>query len=145
MSSFTDHLSFSIYKKGLYKTRTEFVFYYNDDKTGEYLIVPAGTIFNGASIPKPIQKLFNWNPIDPRWVQASVVHDCLVGEFTLRSFVVNAEQKTIRQLSWNEAAKWFDKALKVKTSYNNCPKEYRHTFVLAVRFYGILKNFFVRN
>lgn len=145
MSSFTEHLKFKHYKDDLFITTKEFRFYYSNYKTGEYLAVPENTIFNGASIPKPIQKLFNWNPIDPRWVQASVVHDCLVGEFTLRSFVVNDEQKTIRQLSWNEAAKWFDKALKVKTSYNNCPKEYRHTFVLAVRFYGILKNFFVRN
>lgn len=141
MSTFSDELTFSEItgtSPKLYRTENAFTFFYNDDKTGEYVYIPAGTVFNGASIPNIFQFLFNWNPIDPRWVQASVIHDCLVGEWGGKFHVTNNETKRSRLLSWAESAKWFDKALKIKTVQHNCQNRYRRVFVLAVRLFGII-------
>lgn len=138
MSSFTDRLKFERISnsKNLYRTLNSFRFYYNDDKSGEYLDVPIGTIFNGASFPLSVQKFFGFDPIDSRWVQATVVHDLLVGEHREKAFVM----PTCRYLSWNESADWFDKALRVKfDQLPNTPHFNRRLFVYAVKLYGLRK------
>ncbi|MFV0408824.1 MAG: DUF1353 domain-containing protein [Paracoccus sp. (in: a-proteobacteria)] len=135
MSSFTNVLQYSKLKNGLYVTEREFTFYLDDRKTGEHLTVKAGTLFNGASIPKKLSKLFGWNPIDHRWLQATVVHDVLVGELCHP-----LTTSTGRLLHWVEAADWFDAALRVKRSqYDSCPKLNRILFVHAVKLYGFFK------
>lgn len=137
MSTFTEPLSFNYVSKNRYITTESFRFYLNDDLTGEYVEVPKGTVFNGASIPKVIQKLFRWNPIDFRWLQATVLHDALTGEF-------GDKLKTSqgRTLNWKESSHWFDAALRVKREqYNTCPKLYRRLFVTAVRIYPTLLRF----
>lgn len=137
MSTFSDKLQYISVKTGLYKTTQDFTFYLNDDLKGKYVFVPSGTIFNGASIPWVIQKLFGWDPMDPRWVQASVLHDGLVKEFGQQLFIQDGPRGYIP--SWNEAANWFNKALKVKTEQYKCPRRDRIAFVAAVKVYGIYR------
>lgn len=121
-------------RKGLFRTTKPFTFFLDDTKTGEYLHVPAGVHFNGASIPVRIQKLFGWQPMDWRWLQATVIHDMLVGEHGVIYYT-----SEYRRLSWDEAADWFDVALRVKRSqYPACPKLNRVLFVKAVKIYGKL-------
>lgn len=138
MSSFTEPLAFAYVSKNKYITTESFRFYFKDDLTGEYVDIPKGTIFNGASIPKLIQKIFRWNPIDFRWLQATVLHDALVGEHG-----VKVKTSTGRTLSWNESADWFDAALRVKRDqYSTCPKLHRRLFVTSVRIYPTFKRLF---
>lgn len=135
MSSFTEPLAFVNANNGIILTR-DLTFYYNDDLTGSHVTIPAGHYFNGASIPKPIQKIFGFDPFNNYWIAASVVHDALIGEFDNPIPV----QPDNRVLSWNEAAKWFEKALKVNNGiYGNCPLMYRILFVNSVKVYGFFR------
>lgn len=143
MSSFTDDLDFDLVGNGIYKTRTPFRFYLSDDKTGDYVEVPACFISNGASIPKPLQTLFGWRPMDLRWAQAAFLHDGLVGETGTALPICNDTTGQKRYASWSEAATWFDKALAVKRANTSnrlmCPPLNRRLFVMAVRAWGVLR------
>jgi hypothetical protein len=139
MSTFTKNLKYKKHPKlkNKYLTLESFIFYLNDDMTGEYLFVPKGTIFNGASFPKIVQRIFKFDPMDERWLQATVVHDVLVGEHKGKLRV----SPTGRELSWEESTHWFDQALKVKLEHtNNTPPFNRCLFVKSVEFYGKIKN-----
>ena len=133
MSSFTSALEFKRVSGGLVLTKP-FTFYYNDDLTGEYITIPVGHFFNGATIPKVIQKLFGFDPFSRYWLAASIIHDALVGEF----YDCLPVSPSNRILSWREATKWFNKAIKVtEDNYISCPYFYRKAFILAVTLYGI--------
>lgn len=140
MSSFTDVLDYECVGRGIYKTRIPFRFYLNDDKTGDYVDVPSAFISNGASIPQPLQRLFGWQPIDPRWAQASFLHDGLVGETGITLTIENDDADIQRYAGWSEAATWFDSALRVKREQCvECPSLNRHLFVLGVRLWGMVR------
>lgn len=137
MSSFSSYLNYEKLNNGLYATLEPFEFYLNDDKNGPYVYVPEGFKFNGASIPVLIQKIFGWNPMDKRWLQATVLHDGLVNEHGQQLFIQDNKRAYVP--SWNQSADWFNKALKVKTELHKCPKRYRIIFILAVKAYGIYR------
>lgn len=149
MSSFTDPLKFikvNINRKSgaaqiLAVTEDRFRFYLDDSRDGWYCEIPIGFRSNGASIPVWIQKAFNWDPFDIRWAQAAFLHDALVGETCERFVVFNDKYPTGKQLSWADAATWFDKALQVKrdNATQECPPLNRRLFVAAVRLHGVLK------
>ena len=132
MSNFTNSLNFIKTDKGLI-LQDPLTFYYNNDLTGEYIIIPKGYLFNGASIPKWIQKVFKFDPYNIYWLRASIVHDALVGEFCIPIKI----QPSNKILTWKESSAWFNKALKVtEKNYKNCPKIYRKSFVISVNLYG---------
>lgn len=135
MSSFTSPIEFSRVSGGLILTKP-LTFYYNDDLTGSYITIPEGHFFNGASIPKVFQKAFGFDPFNPYWLAASIVHDALIGEFC-DPVPILPENKI---LNWNDSADWFNKALKVTQGiYGNCPKLYRKLFVSSVKIYGMFR------
>ena len=139
MSAFTDVLDFDCVGKGIYKTRRAFRFYLRDNKTGDYVDVPACFVSNGASIPKPLQTVFGWHPMDIRWAQAAFLHDALVGETGTQLPIIGADGSK-RYASWSEAATWFDKALQVKRANSqSCPPLNRKLFVMGVRLWGIIR------
>ena len=139
MSAFTDVLDFDCVGNGIYKTRRAFRFYLRDDKTGDYVDVPACFVSNGASIPRPLQHLFGWKPMDMRWAQAAFLHDALVGETGTQLPIMSASGAK-RYASWSEAATWFDKALAVKREqFPTCPDLNRRLFVMGVRAWGVLR------
>jgi hypothetical protein len=139
MSSFTEPLDFDCVGAGVYKTRHPFRFYLSDDRTGDYVEVPACFISNGASIPKPLQHLFGWKPMDLRWAQAAFLHDGLVGE-TGTQLPIYSSTGQKRYASWSDAATWFDKALAVKRANSpTCPKLNRRLFVAGVRAWGVVR------
>jgi hypothetical protein len=135
VSSFTAKAEFDYdSRSGLYINRHAFRFYFSDDKTGAFVDVPAGFKSNGASIPRPIQNLFGWKPMDARWAQAAFIHDGLVAESGVQLYIGG------RIPSWKEAADWFDKALSVKQAQMaDCPKLNRVLFVKAVKVWGIMR------
>lgn len=138
MSTFTQPVSFKPISNGRYVTTSEFRFYLDSRMIGEYVDIPVGTVFNGASIPKLIRKLFGWNPIDYRWLQATILHDALVGEHADK-----VKTSYGRVLNWKESAYWFDQALRIKREqYPSCPKLYRRLFVTSVRIYPTLKKLY---
>lgn len=140
MSSFTKPLSVTAVGSGLYRLDVGFRFYLSDTKMGEFLDIPMGFISNGASIPKGIQRQFNWNPMDVRWAQASFVHDALVGETGVKLGVKSLENSSVRYLGWKEATDWFDQALRVKRGQSaDCPPLNRRLFVLAVKTWGLFR------
>lgn len=145
MSSFTEPFEYKIVEPGVGELTKLIVFYKDDDMTGEFLTMPVGTRFNGASDLKwlkdgqakkifgKILKLMGWNPWDPHILPATVVHDCLVGEFG-RKARVGPYNRTV---SWNEAAKWFDEALRVcDMQYGNVSWLKRKLIISAVMAYG---------
>jgi hypothetical protein len=139
MSSFTEPLDFDCVGNGVYKTRHPFRFYLNDDRIGDYVEVPACFVSNGASIPKPLQTVFGWKPMDLRWAQAAFLHDGLVGETGTQLPICN-DNGAKRYASWGEAATWFDKALQVKRALSpSCPDLNRRLFVAGVRAWGIVR------
>jgi hypothetical protein len=139
MSSFTEPLDFDCVGAGIYKTRHPFLFYLSDDRTGDYVEVPACFVSNGASIPKSLQALFGWRPMDIRWAQAAFLHDGLVGETGTQLPIYNASGAK-RYASWSEAATWFDKALQVKRANSqSCPPLNRKLFVMGVRLWGVVR------
>lgn len=140
MSSYTSPIEYESIGNGYYKNLSKFRFYYSDDGCGEYVEVPVGFISNGASIPTIFKKLFKWEPDDKYWIQASFLHDGLVGESSIYLPVVNDCSLSTRYLSWNEAAEWFNKALQVKQEkYPECPKVNRVLFVKSVKVWGFVK------
>ena len=72
--------------------------------------IPAGFVFNGASIPWP----FNiWlDPYNEDWLLASLIHDALIGERGKR-IPVNSVGGLTRILTWKEGASWFRDILKM--------------------------------
>ena len=134
MSRFTKELAFSTVGEGLYKTNCSFIFFYSDSLDGKFVLVPEEAPFNGASIPIIVQKIFNLDPIDNRWLQATVLHDCMVNEHGLQLKIRDGINSRIP--TWMESAKWFNKALKVK----KCPYYIRLLFVSAVVIYELIKN-----
>ena len=71
--------------------------------------------------------------MDIRWLQATVLHDALVGEFSDK-----ITTSLGRTLSWKESANWFNAALKIKNKQHDCPDSYRLIFYFAILFYGYL-------
>ena len=139
MSAFTDVLDFDCVGNGIYKTRHPFRFYLSDDRTGDYVEVPACFVSNGASIPRPLQMVFRWHPMDIRWAQAAFLHDAMVGETGVQLPIIGADGSK-RYASWAESATWFDKALAVKREQcPTCPDLNRRLFVAGVRAWGVLR------
>jgi hypothetical protein len=141
MSAFTSLAQFHFDPlSSLYINLYPYRFYLSDDRTGEYVDVPAGFKSNGASIPKIARRLFGWKPMDVRWAQAAFLHDGLVKETGIQLPVINPTTGTSRVPDWNEAATWFDAALRVKRENSpNCPKLNRVLFVKAVKVWGIVR------
>lgn len=140
MSSFTDTLDFDCIGVGKYKTRRHFRFYLKDSLTGDYVEVPACFVSNGASIPRPLQIIFGWYPLDIRWSQASFLHDAMVGETGVKMCICNDQTGRARYASWSESADWFDKALKIKRANSQgCPYLNRKLLVLGVRMWGLVR------
>lgn len=138
MSAFTDVLDFDCVGNGIYKTRLAFRFYLRDDKTGDYVDVPAGFYSNGASIPRVLQIVFGWKPMDLRWAQAAFLHDAMVGETYSKIPIISGSNS--RYATWNEATRWFDAALRVKREQcPTCPNLNRRLFIAAVKLYGIIE------
>jgi hypothetical protein len=137
MSSFTSPLQYTPLADGNYLLDQPFRFYLSDEMTGDYIDVPTGTIFNGASIPKLVTCLTSWDPMDDRWLQASVLHDALVGEITPKILAHISKQD--RELSWQESADVFANALEVRTRGLRFRRFQRHVIVFAVRIYGFLR------
>lgn len=134
MSSFTQKLAYSKIGNNLYITEYDFDFYIDDSLCGEYVYIPGGTMFNGASIPQIIQNIFNLNPVDKRWLQATVLHDGMVNEHGQQLLIYS--NGVARIPTWMESAKWFNKALAIK----KCPTHIRIAFYYAVILYGLIKN-----
>lgn len=139
MSSYTRQLeTVEVEDTDLLKALHGFEFFLSDSKTGWVAVIPSGFESNGASIPKFIQTLFGWDPTDPRWLQASFLHDALCGERGVQYGVYNTETGESKWLAWSEAADWFDSALRVKQAQEVCPELNRKAFVAAVKLYGKL-------
>ena len=147
MSSFTEVFEYRVVQPGIGEIVKPLVFYFDDDKSGEFVTLHPGTRFNGATEPKWLSepkirkhlgwlvRLTNWDPWDRRILPATAVHDYLVGEFGPRGRV----GPNNRMLSWSEAADWFDAALRVTNmQYGNVSPLKRKTMVGAVRLYGRL-------
>lgn len=135
MSSFTRPLEIEyLPDSDLYRTLESFKFYYDDSLSGDFVIVPKGLLSNGASIPLAIRKLFGWEPMDPRWVQAAFLHDALVGEFGVRVPIYSNKVEP-RWPDWNESTKWFDKALAVRMKGQSLSFK-RRSFVFCVKQWG---------
>jgi len=111
-------------------------FYWNDDKTGKYVVIPAGTVVNGADYPLFVCKLFGWKADDQDVLLPSAVHDYLVGQGCPRGSVLPENRK----VSWYEASLWFDRALRVRSEHSNKPMSTvkRKLIVKAVQVYGVV-------
>lgn len=143
MSSFTDSGAYVYIAPGLKQRTRDVRFYFNDDRTGEYVDLKKGGITNGVSYKGPESVLrtlrtLGFDPFDEDSLPAADLHDELVGEWTgKRGFV----QPANRQLSWNEAALWFKKALQVKNAAGKqaIPSWKIQLYYGAVIVYGIAK------
>lgn len=138
MSSFTEPLRYQRLsdRSQLYVLTKGFVFYLSDSQSGDHVYVPEGTIFNGASIPAVAKLITGWDALDERWIQASVVHDALVGEWCSRVRVYyKGEYQT---LTWHQSADWFAKALEVRTRGLRFRRLQRYIIVAGVKLYGLL-------
>lgn len=140
MSSYSRPLKCKPRNDGFYESLDCFRFYYDSSKTGEYVEIPKGFLSNGASIPTLFQKLFNWKPTSPYWIQAAFMHDGLVGENGVFLPVINEITSESRYVTWMEAADWFNKALDVKQkNIPDCPDLNRILFVKSVKAWGFIK------
>lgn len=142
MSSFTETLQYEPVegRPGVFRITKTFRFYYDDSLTGLYAEVQAGDLFNGASIPWLFQKLFNWKPMDSRWVQCAALHDNLVGEWGPKIPILNSQDSGYSKFAtWAQAANWFKKALAIKTNHD--PSILQWLFVSGVRIYGFIRDF----
>lgn len=90
------------------------------------VFIPDGTITNGASIPAIFRFLFD--PFDPEYFKAAVVHDALVGEFTGPVRYHDIIDGDSGYMDWKEAAQFFRELMKS----SNSPKWKRHLFYHAV-------------
>lgn len=137
MSTFTNELNFFKDGEGLFRTSEAFTFYESDTLEGWHITVPVGFVSNGASIPGIAQFFCGLEPMDPRWAQAAFMHDALVGETCNKLKVKNSFTDEERYLSWEEAAIWFDNALKVlRKNGVKCPTFNRWIFTKAIRIWG---------
>ena len=115
----------------VYYSKGELRFHFD----GKFIIIPHGTLTNGASIPPSLHWLFDPNDKDYR--KAALVHDYLVNEFhdpyaeAVYIYQSKRGQVTIEDfiVDWDQAATIFKKAIL------NHPLK-RFLFVWAVRIYG---------
>ena len=140
MSTYTAPLKWHKRKDGLGVVDEAFDFWYERRGRRYTVHVPAGTVFNGASIPWPIRKLFGFDPLNPRWLKACIVHDVLVGEFGQLAYVVD-DLGFLHQPNWFDAATIFDRALKVKSE--GLSNSRRRLLVAGVRLWGVLSFKFI--
>ena len=75
-----------------------------------FVTIPAGFIFNGASIPWPFSIWLD--PHNEDWLLAALIHDALIGERGKRIPVISVGG-LIRTLTWKEGASWFRDILKM--------------------------------
>lgn len=76
MSAFTKHSAISPDKeKKQWINRQQFGFWENEDKTGDYIVVPANFKFDWASVPRLFWVLFP--PVEPSTITAACLHDWL--------------------------------------------------------------------
>lgn len=135
MSSYTAPLMWRRIDDRFGFTLTPFEFWCELDGVRYTVHVPAGTVFNGASIPRPIQLVFGWDPFDPKWLKAAIVHDSLVAECGYQAQLITDDGIAITP-DWFLSATVFSEALRVKQDQHQCPEFNRRAFVGAVRFWG---------
>ena len=144
MSSYTKDLVWQYDADGYGVTLAPFEFWCDIYGERYTVTIPTMTRFNGASIPRTVQKLFNWEPYDPRWIKAATIHDALVNEHGYQGVLVNSDGVGSVP-SWQLAATVFDEALRVKQETDNCPDLNRRAFVAAVRFWGCIAHARTKN
>lgn len=112
--------------KNVHETQSSFRFQIS---LSTYVDIPAGSLWNGATIPWLFHLIFN--PYDPRYHMATMMHDALVGEKgqPKAMAMINGVE---RELSWRESAKWFKLAMKVEPTYKTATKIHRELFYQAV-------------
>jgi hypothetical protein len=120
MSSFTGKLQFVPMSNGMNRVVKTVRFYLSNDKTGEFVELPEGSITNFASVPKVFQFIFKPDADDVRMPAA--FHDVLVGEFGQKVFIRNGDD-VVRMPTWNESAFWFRKMIEVRQRQTR--KKYR--------------------
>jgi len=132
MSGFTQRVQYVRHNKKLNKITRSFKFYWNDDCRGEYIEVPVGAITDFATIPWFLRWL--WKPDLDDIRVPSVVHDCMIGQYnTLVPIMEDAQ--AVRYPTWEESARWFKRALKVR----KCGKFKRNVFYGAVLLWGYFR------
>ena len=98
-----------------------------------YITIPAGTPTNGATIPWPINKWLR--PYDEDYKYATLVHDCLVGEFTDRMPITSVGGLQ-RVLSWKESAVWMREMMRV--DYNGDGKRDNSKFIRKLFYHSVM-------
>jgi hypothetical protein len=97
-----------------------------------FVTIPAGFVFNGASIPWPFSIWLD--PHNEDWLLAALIHDALIGERGKRISVISVGGID-RILTWKEGASWFRDILKMdydEDGERDNRKIIRRTFYHAV-------------
>lgn len=99
---------------------------------GAYSVtIKEGAVTDGATIPWPFT--FWFDPFDEDYIIASVVHDCLIGQFGAPYLVVGIEGGT-KQLTWKEAAVWCRELMKLnKGNHKIIRRLFYHSIMLKKR------------
>ena len=117
----------------LMELQKSFYLYRHD---GVYVEVRKGTLCNGLSLPKVLEKLMpflrRWFPKWPEWYALIVAHDGMVQEFGGPAAILHSHTES-RPLTWGESTKW------TKWGLYSLPYTERYERILvpkALKFYG---------
>lgn len=101
---------------GMFEVLNNVRFYYGPDLPHQYVVIPKGFKTNFASLPFWARWYFT---PQGKYSDATVLHDAMVGEFdqTPAPIQWDNDPNNSHTTSWNEAADWFNHAMKLTDTW----------------------------
>jgi len=118
---------FKFYKTGIFRITKGFTVYHNN----EMLVIPAGVLINGATIPKFLTWILD--PFHKEYFIPSIAHDCLVGEFDTTIPLVDITTGKRRYLTWKESSVFFREMMKISGAGKFKQRLFYHAVMLKKR------------
>ena len=147
LKKFTDPIGFYRHPtiKGAKVTKDAFIFWWSYSPTklmGQYVIIPAGTITNGPSIPWFLLPLWALLPASVKnaWLKSFIMHDRMTAEFgqsipKIMILVCGQSEVHDHKPSWATAAKWMKRGIETSKKWTWV----RYPLWHAVRLWGNLR------